>query len=203
MYTILAAQSSPLSYLKLPALMSPDLGLLRNVHPRISSPEVRQKHRKEFTPLRYRELGEYHGCRHHISTRLVRGICKLQPVKSPPKGSLLTGYQREQTCQRLKDVEGSVRLPPKNTIRAVRGDECQPLAIQVHVLCPRLLHGPLAWICLPIERGNPPKASEMVDLWHSANGEPCRKGLARDLHHREEALGWKLAQTGEEMSLGL
>ena len=67
MYTILAAQSSPLSYLKLPALMSPDLGLLRNVHPRISSPEVRQKHRKEFTPLRYRELGEYHGCHPRVS----------------------------------------------------------------------------------------------------------------------------------------
>ena len=52
---------------------------------------------------------------------------------------------------------------------------------------------------MPVERGDSPKASDVVDSWHSAKGAPCHEGLYGDLHHPGEALDRQLAQAGKEM----
>ena len=91
------------------------------VHLRISSPEVRQKRRKQVIPLRYRGLDVDRGRRRHISPRPVRNVSKFQPVESRLEGGLSIGGHEEQALQRLKDVDRRVRLPPKEPSLTVRG----------------------------------------------------------------------------------
>ena len=49
--------------------------------------------------------------------------------------------------------------------------------------------------------GKHPKVSYVVYLRYSANGVQCREVLVGDLHHRGEALGGQLSQSGEETLL--
>ena len=201
MYTSPATQSSPLSDLKLPALRCPTRGHHRTVHLRIESLEVIQKLQKEFIPLHYRVLVKYRGCRRHISTRLVRDICELQPFKSLLKGRISTGYKGGQIHRRFEDIKGSVRLPPKNPKLTVRGDKRQPLAIQVHVLYPCLLHSPIAWLCLPIER-EIPQGELRGQLVAHRERIAVPQSPRWNLLHQREALSRKLPEAGEETLMG-
>ena len=141
-------------------------------------------------------MGEERGRRRHIIPHLVCSICEFQLVESLLKGRLSTGYHGEQTLRRLRDIEGSVRLPIKDPRRAVRVDEGQSPSILVDVLFSRRIPRPLAWLRLPIGRGDPLKVDDVVHLRHGANRAPRRKSLVRDLYHRGEALGGKIAQAG-------
>ena len=129
------------------------------VHLRISSPEVRQKRQKQVIPLCYRGLDEDCGHRCHISPQPVRSVSELQPVKSRLKGGISTGKHGEQARRRLEEIDRPVRLPTKKPSRAVRGKEHHPSASQVDVI---VAYGPLAWICLPIERGDPAQVSDVI-----------------------------------------
>ena len=164
-------------------------------------PEVQEQLRKQVILLRYRGRDENRGRRRHISPRPVRSVSKLQPVESRLKEGLSTDKHGEQAHRRLKYVDRPIRLPSKNRSHTVRRDEYQPLAIQVNVVCPCRLCGLLAWLRLPTEWGDPSQVSNVIYVRHGANGAPCHEKIRRDINHRGEALGGKLAQADKETAL--
>ena len=62
-------------------------------------------------------------------------------------------------------------------------------------------YGPLACLCLPIQQVNNYQVRHMIYLQNVANGTPGGKEIRQDLHHRVEAIGGRLSQSGKETAL--
>ena len=63
----------------------------------------------------------------------------------------------------------SKSLSPKKPRRAICGEKLQAPEIQVDMFCPGRLSGTLAWLCLPIARGDPAQMGHVIHARHGAN----------------------------------
>ena len=88
-----------------------------------------------------------------------------------------TGKHGEHTHRRLEDVDRPVSFPPEKPSRAVQRKERQPPASQVNVIGTCRLRGLIAWLCLPIRRGDPAQVIDVIDAWHGAKFAPCRASI--------------------------
>ena len=99
----------------------------------------------------------------------------MQKVESRLKGGLSAIQQGEQARLSLEDVDRPVGLSPKKPRRAIDGEKRQAPASQVKVINPDLLSGLLAWLRLPLARGDPAQMGNVISSQHGAKCAPCHE----------------------------